>query len=434
MDKNTKDNTPVSNEIKFKIFISTGGEYEITANSKEIFSSVLEKFNKTHNIKDFDKINTGLCSGEIIKFNKNLEDNNIKDNSCIILYTLNKDFTPNPDNNDINNKKEEKKPTEDLLIEEDLLEDLIMNEVVNFQNVLLDNINLNNTKDNDINNKNDKENENKDIQLKKPNHEHNLVFLFSNCDWTCVKCGKYFNDKKAKYYCSLCNYNLCEECFTDKKLYPLKEFYHEQTKLRIYSMPIHDHKLIYCRTSRFDDKLSQWICDICNKYYNYKIWSFYCTKCDYDICLKCAKEYIPKEDLISNIGIKTEMHEHSLIYLMTDLDWLCLICLKSFDKGIFPCYCCTFCDFFVCQDCIESISDEEKYLFYKEGKKENISEMKINNKCHEHPLIYCMASKYREKEKWKCNICNEKYEFENWMFYCSLCDLSICYLCYTNTK
>ena len=176
-------------------------------------------------------------------------------------------------------------------------------------------------------------------------------------------------------------------------MFPLKEYSHEQTKLKIYNLSFHDHKLIYCRTSRSEDRLTNWSCDICSKTYNHKIWSFYCTECDYDICLKCAKECIPKEDLELNIGIKTEFHDHSLIYLKTDLDWICLICLQSFDGGIFPCYCCTFCDFYICQECMESLTDEEKYLFYKEGKKENISEVKIKNYCHKHDLIYCMVSK-----------------------------------------
>ena len=115
---------------------------------------------------------------------------------------------------------------------------------------------------------------------------------------------------------------------------------------------------------------------------------------------------------------------------MTDFDWICLICLQSFDKGVFPCYCCTLCDFFVCQECIENITDEEKYLFYNEGKKENINEIRTKVEYHKHPLIYCMTSKSREKEKWKCNKCEEKYEMDIWGFYCSLCDYSLCYKCY----
>ena len=83
-----------------------------------------------------------------------------------------------------------------------------------------------------------------------------------------------------------------------------------------------------------------------------------------------------------------------------------------------------------CQECIENITDDEKYLFYNEGKKENINEIRTKVEYHEHPLIYCMTSKSREKEKWKCNKCEEKYDMDIWGFYCSLCDFSLCYKCY----
>ena len=229
------------------------------------------------------------------------------------------------------------------------MEELFIKEIVNFQSVLLDNINLNNNKDSNNESKINKNESPQNINRKLINedHEHKLVLLFSNNDWTCKKCNGKFQDKIPKYFCSLCDYNICENCFNNKKMYPLKEYYHEQTKLKIYKFPFHDHKLIYCRTSRFDDRISQWLCDLCSKNYNYKIWSFYCTECDYDICLKCAYQQLPKEDLVSNIGVKTDCHEHPLIYSKTNLDWICLVCLQSFEGGIFPSYCCTFCEFFL---------------------------------------------------------------------------------------
>ena len=51
MDKDTKKddkNEPNSdkNKIKFKIFLSSGGEFEITANSKDSFQSAFDEFKK----------------------------------------------------------------------------------------------------------------------------------------------------------------------------------------------------------------------------------------------------------------------------------------------------------------------------------------------------------------------------------------------------
>ena len=94
---NKNENNKENSKIKFKIFLSTGGEFEITANSKDTFQSVFDEFIKTKNLKNSDDINTGICNAGIIQFDKNLEENNIKENNCVVLYSLKKDYTPNPD-------------------------------------------------------------------------------------------------------------------------------------------------------------------------------------------------------------------------------------------------------------------------------------------------------------------------------------------------
>ena len=143
--------TENNEKINFKICIATGVEFNITANSKDIFREVLNKFLKSHNKKELESMNTGICNGGIVDFDKNLEENNIKENTSVILYDLKKDFKSNPD--DLDEKEKEEK---EIIVDEKLLEELIMNEFINFQNVLMDNINLNS------NNEKNKENENKD--------------------------------------------------------------------------------------------------------------------------------------------------------------------------------------------------------------------------------------------------------------------------------
>ena len=63
-----------------------------------------------------------------------------------------------------------------------------------------------------------------------------------------------------------------------------------------FKFSCHEHKMIYCRTSRNYNKTTSWTCNLCKTSYENKIWSFYCKLCDYDICLKCSKEFI-SEDL-----------------------------------------------------------------------------------------------------------------------------------------
>ena len=125
-------------------------------------------------------------------------------------------------------------------------------------------------------------------------HSHKLVYCISLLDWNCSICKNNFNKNNVKYYCSLCDFNLCEKCHSERNLPKRSEFKEEVkpsnskiTNLIIRSI-FHEHNLIYCRTSRLKDKLTGWCCDVCKSQFPNKIWSFYCTNCDYDLCCKCA--------------------------------------------------------------------------------------------------------------------------------------------------
>ena len=50
----------------------------------------------------------------------------------------------------------------------------------------------------------------------------------------------------------------------------------------------HKHSLIYCNTSR-NEYETYWNCNVCRIKYGPQSWSFYCTKCDYDLCYNCFK-------------------------------------------------------------------------------------------------------------------------------------------------
>ena len=131
-------------------------------------------------------------------------------------------------------------------------------------------------------------------------------------------------------------------------------------------------------------------------------------------------------------GIKIENHLHLLVLMITKKDWECKLCLKSYDR-MQSTYYCTFCNYNICINCKEKISDVKKYPFLKveaplNNKIETINMIEV----HKHPLIYSMNSRTTIPKK-KCNLCNQIYGNENWSFYCSLCDYDICYLCYLNS-
>ena len=56
-------------------------------------------------------------------------------------------------------------------------------------------------------------------QIKHKNHIHNLTLIFKvvkDTRWQCDKCSKYYSNNISSYYCSLCDYDLCYDCFQAK--------------------------------------------------------------------------------------------------------------------------------------------------------------------------------------------------------------------------
>jgi hypothetical protein len=59
-------------------------------------------------------------------------------------------------------------------------------------------------------------------------------------------------------------------------------------KEKFLKTKLHKDNLVLCRTSRNVLGNLKWICNGCRKQNNVDTWSFYCTKCDFDLCSNCA--------------------------------------------------------------------------------------------------------------------------------------------------
>ena len=151
----------------------------------------------------------------------------------------------------------------------------------------------------------------------------------------------------------------------------------------------------------------------------------------YDVCLNCSNKFYSKDELVNNHGIKIDEHNHQLVYMITNKNWNCNLCLEK-NESIEPTYYCTKCDFNVCMNCMEKISDEEKFPFFTDGERLDNEVNSVKVKCHKHPLIYCITSRTRKSFSWDCNLCMRSYGAECWSFFCSVCDYDICFECYIN--
>ena len=297
----------------------------------------------------------------------------------------------------------------------------------NARDVFVENTNINNLIDDII--KNSKKLNINPAQIKSDKHKHGMILLLSNSNWKCNICSEIYKSEVSAYYCSKCNFFICSKCIGKEKKYPLKKCYHQQTKLKRFNFPCHRHIMIYCRISKSSLFETNWNCNICKKIYGNKIWSFYCTNCDYNICLSCSRRFIPEEEYIDKIGITIDDHLHSLVYMITNRDWICNLCRKKYNNNI-PTYYCSKCDYDACERCMKKLSDEEKFKILPIDNKINNKLKRINILSHKHTLIYCSTSRGRNPFIWRCNKCLKKYIGIEWSFYCSVCDYDLCYKCY----
>jgi len=123
-------------------------------------------------------------------------------------------------------------------------------------------------------------------------HEHKIVYCLTNFDWECNECKEKHFKKEGRYFCSQCEYNMCDKCIEKKDYYKMKPFPNDITpsnknvKENKIKSKHHEHQLVYCRTKRTCLSCG-WICDVCKKDFKTDIWSYYCTICDFDLCCEC---------------------------------------------------------------------------------------------------------------------------------------------------
>jgi hypothetical protein len=125
-------------------------------------------------------------------------------------------------------------------------------------------------------------------------HNHKLVYCLTNFKWKCDLCKKANDKNNARYYCSICNFNMCDKChlkgnYTKKKVFPdgVKPS-NECVKEKFINTAYHEHRLVYCRSSRSVIGYNGWICDNCRDNFDNEVWSFFCTSCDFDLCCSCV--------------------------------------------------------------------------------------------------------------------------------------------------
>jgi hypothetical protein len=270
------NNLQSNNEIKLRFAFTTGETFFIDCKNEEKLSDIINRFKEINNIKE--PMNIAITNGEKIKDKeKKLNELGIENNQLILFISQIKN-----NEKEIIEKKKQFHLTEDEKIQlKKWLKEYKENKIINKE------------KDIDSFFKYTKQKE-KISSIDVKEHPHKLVYCISILNWKCSLCDINYTKEKAKYYCCICDFNMCDKCHT-KGEYIKKKIFPEgitpsniDIKNPILKYNNHEHPLIYCRSSRSVIRYNTWICDICDCKYKNDIWSFYCTQCDYDLCTKCA--------------------------------------------------------------------------------------------------------------------------------------------------
>ena len=270
------NNSKSNNEIKLRFAFTTGEAFFIDCKNEEKLSDIINRFKEINNIKE--PMNIAITNGDKIKDKeKKLNELGIENNQLILFISQIKN-----NEKEIIEKKKQFHLTEDEKIQlKKWLKEYKENKIINKE------------KDIDSFFKYTKQKE-KISSIDVKEHPHKLVYCISILNWKCSLCDINYTKEKAKYYCCICDFNMCDKCHT-KGEYIKKKIFPEgitpsniDIKNPILKFNNHEHPLIYCRSSRSVIRYNTWICDICECKYKNDIWSFYCTQCDYDLCTKCA--------------------------------------------------------------------------------------------------------------------------------------------------
>ena len=174
-------------------------------------------------------------------------------------------------------------------------------------------------------------------------HPHLLELKYNNNnEWICLNCGfQYGSDKSLSLYCSQCNQNFCDICCFSKNE-EQKQNFNEENNEDDNNEQEHQHSLINIKIND--------TCYFCSKKIQ-NIQGYKCEKNDLTLCENCyVKIYIHEDQPNNNI------HNHELVPTIRS-NWYCNICGRFNIKKIS--YFCDKCDFDVCYKCYYKIDSQE---------------------------------------------------------------------------
>ena len=312
---NTNANTQIdlNEEITMNFKFKNGQMMQIKGRADEKFHDVFKRFREN---ECPDGLKNYMCravhNSEVIDNKKTLYENNIKNGDVVCFFFEDENLNnykhenngeendDNSDNESISDESEddeEEDEDEKKLVYNSWIEEykykLMMKLIIDILNTdTNENLKIDFNSRDFLNFLNEKY---KELGRKIDEHEHIVIYTKTNYDWKCKECNQKYSKTESRFYCSICDYNMCNNCRKNKKYYIIgciptdAEPSNNKIKKQFIKHKGHEHRLTYCRTKRTASH-GGWICNKCKDEFTNKVWTFYCTCCDYDLCTACAQK------------------------------------------------------------------------------------------------------------------------------------------------
>ena len=144
-------------------------------------------------------------------------------------------------------------------------------------------------------------------------HQHPLYSCFSPLRanssqfWTCNLCGSKYNYTVPSFYCTACDYDLCQKCLIQCQLYEIIMYDYSKNEFLNITMTqnegnnnlsVHNHRLALIKIEIYDPNNKYYIhCKACKGNIKNTDQFYYCSLCNFYLCEKC---FIPDQNNNNN--------------------------------------------------------------------------------------------------------------------------------------
>ena len=141
-----------------------------------------------------------------------------------------------------------------------------------------------------------------------PKHPHPLYSCFTpersqqSQFWTCNNCFCKYTFQVPSFYCTACNYDMCQKCLYEHPFYKIEIYnYNQNEKFLLnnvntnnanYKKNIHEHPMALIL---FENYFSEEFCIKCQKCKNFIKNTeafYYCSLCNFNVCQNCFKSQL----------------------------------------------------------------------------------------------------------------------------------------------